>query len=144
MKRNFMRTISAFLALIMLLLITSACGSEKGVLDMTKMSDTLIYSTIQNMNKTPEGYLGMTVILSGAYAKSYFEETGNYYHFVTGIDNTGCCTWGYEFILDEEVFSYPDENTKITVRGKISSYNELGVDYYYIDVEDISAVSPSA
>lgn len=137
MKHNYMRTLSALLALLMLLLAVSACGKGNGVLDMTKMSDTLIYSTIENMKKTPEGYLGMTIRISGSYVKSYFDETGNYYHFVTGADNTGCCSWGYEFLLDENKLSYPAENTKITIQGKIKSYNELGIDYYYIDVEEM-------
>lgn len=137
MKNNFIRTLSALLALLMLLLAVSACGKGNGVLDMTKMSDTLIYSTIENMKKTPEGYLGITIRISGSYVKSYFDETGNYYHFVTGSDSTGCCSWGYEFLLDENKLSYPAENTKITIQGKIKSYNELGVDYYYIDVEEM-------
>lgn len=137
MKHNYMRTLSAFLALVMLLLAVSACGKGNGVLDMTKMSDTLIYSTIENMKKTPEGYLGMTIRISGSYVKSYFDKTGNYYHFVTGSDSTGCCSWGYEFLLDENKFSYPAENANITIQGKIKSYNELGVDYYYIDVEEM-------
>ena len=137
MKHNYMRTLSALLALLMLLLAVSACGKGNGVLDMTKMSDTLIYSTIENMKKTPEGYLGMTIRISGSYVKSYFDETGNYYHFVTGADSTGCCSWGYEFLPDENKWSYPAENTKITIQGKIKSYNELGIDYYYIDVEEM-------
>lgn len=137
MKHNYMRTLSALLALLMLLLAVSACGKGNGVLDMTKMSDTLIYSTIENMKKTPEGYLGMTIRISGSYVKSYFDETGNYYHFVTGADSTGYCSWGYEFLLDENKLSYPAENSKITIQGKIKSYNELGIDYYYIDVEEM-------
>lgn len=52
MKHNYMRTLSALLALLMLLLAVSACGKGNGVLDMTKMSDTLIYSTIENMKKS--------------------------------------------------------------------------------------------
>ena len=137
MKHNYMRTLSALLALLMLLLAVSACGKGNGVLDMTKMSDTLIYSTIENMKKTPEGYLGMTIRISGSYVKSYFDETANYYHVVTGADSTGCCSWGYEFLLDENKMSYPADNTKITIQGKIKSYNELGIDYYYIDVEEM-------
>lgn len=130
------RRISILIILLILMLSVSSCAGKGDTdLDLTKMSDTLRYSTVVDMNQNPKNYLGKSVLISGTYYKSYFDETQNYYHFVTGLDDTGCCSWGYEFILDESQFSYPAEDAQITLHGTIRSYTELDIVYYYIDVD---------
>lgn len=132
-----MKKIALFLFAVLICFSLASCGGEKSDLDLTKMNDAMRYATVMSMTENPEVYLGRTVLISGKYIKNYYEPTEKYYHFVSGFDDTGCCTWGYEFILDENEFSYPDENSNITLRGTIQKYTELDVVYYYIDVDTL-------
>ncbi len=132
-----MKKVLSFIFAVLICIFLVSCGGEKSDIDLTKMNAAMRYATVLSMTENPEVYLGRTVLISGKYIKNYYEPTEKYYHFVSGYDDTGCCTWGYEFILDENLFSYPEENSNVTLRGTIRQYTEHDAVYYYIDVDTL-------
>lgn len=93
--------------------------------DLTAMSATMVYSEVQNMQQTPEKYLGKVVKMHGPF--SVTELNGNRYFACIIKDATACCSAGIEFDLAGD-YSYPDdypkENTEITVVGTFTTYME--------------------
>lgn len=108
--------------------------------DLTKLSSIMVYAEVYNMMTSPDEYLGKTVKMQGPYYASYFEDTKKYYHYVIIEDATACCQQGLEFIWDGEhkyPNDYPIDGTNIEVTGVFGSYEELGLTYYYLTVEDV-------
>lgn len=111
--------------------------------DLTALSSILIFSEVNNMMIKPDRYMGKTIKMSGQYYHTYYEETGQYYHYVIIADATACCEQGLEFIWNgEHTFpdAYPEEGTNVEVEGVFGSYEELGVTYYYIATDDVKIV----
>jgi hypothetical protein len=109
--------------------------------DLTVLSGTMVYAEVYNIMIDPEEYMGKIIKMNGSYSASYYDGTGLYYHYVIIEDATACCAQGLEFIWNGE-HSYPDDypeaQTKIEVVGVFGSYDELGITYYYLLVDDIS------
>ena len=109
--------------------------------DLTALTSTLVYGEVYNMLANPDDYMGKTVKMSGLYYSSYYEETGLNYHFVVIEDATACCAQGLEFIWNGKhkyPDDYPKEQTEIAVVGIFGSYEEMGITYYYLAVDDIN------
>jgi len=80
------------------------------------------------------------VKMKGLYYASYYDETDQYYHYIIIEDATECCQQGLEFIWSgthNYPEDYPEDGTEVEVNGVFGSYEELGITYYYIAVEDI-------
>jgi hypothetical protein len=109
-------------------------------LDLTAMSSTMVYGEVFNMTQYPEDYLGKTVKADGQYVPSYYDATGTTYHYVLIADAAACCQQGLEFIWQGS-HTYPDDYpakaVDIEVTGVYSSYEELGMTYYYLAVDEI-------
>ncbi|MDR0221261.1 MAG: hypothetical protein LBI54_07660 [Lachnospiraceae bacterium] len=108
--------------------------------DLTEMSSTMVYAEVYNITNNPANYIGKTIRMSGPYQSSYYDETGLYYHYVVVEDAAACCAQGLEFIWNgEHAFpeDYPQLQAKIEVTGVFGSYDELGITYYYLAVDDI-------
>lgn len=113
-------------------------------LDLTAMSSTMVYAEVYNMMSNPDDYMGKVIKMSGPYYASYYDETGLYYHYVIIEDATACCQQGLEFVWNGEhsyPADYPDEKTPIEVTGVFGKYDELGKDYYYLAVDEITKTS---
>ncbi len=83
----------------------------------------------------PASYLGKTIRVSGTYDQTYYEATDKYYNYVLGYDETACCAaWGMEF-YGKEVPEKIEPYTPIAMVGTISTYEEEGITYTFIDVE---------
>ena len=106
-------------------------------LDLTRFSSTMKFAEINNIYLKPDEYLGKTIKLDGVYFRSYYVETGQYYHYVVVVDTLACCSTGMEFSVadrdSDEMFK--EEETPITITGVFSSYEEEGDVYYYLLVE---------
>lgn len=106
-------------------------------LDLTGLNKNMLTAQVQEILNDTKSYIGKTVRITGAYDQSYYEQTDKYYNYVFGYDDTGCCAaWYIEFYGDtvpEQIEPY----TTISMVGKISTYDELGITYTFIDVEHI-------
>ena len=122
------RIITIVLCLCLIMLAVSSCNNTSdSVLDLTKYSQTMRYSTVENMlSNSPSDFLGKTIKIPGYYAKG----TDGDYHFVVVVDGTGCCTLGVEFILDSN--EYPNEGTEVVIEGVYEQYYEGEYVYYHL------------
>jgi hypothetical protein len=133
--------LAAFLCSICLL--AAGCAARVvtgGAVDLTEMSATMVYAEVFNMVTESDDYLGRTIKVRGPYSPLYYDETGDYYHYVEITDATGCCPQGLEFIWSGEHAypeDYPPERTDVELTGVWKSYQELGETYYCLTVEDL-------
>lgn len=120
--------------------LTSNMDHEGIDVDLTVLSSTLVYAEIYNIMFYPENYIGKTVKMRGQYYSSYYEETGEYYHYVVIEDAIACCQQGVEFIWNgEHIFpdDYPSDGTEVEIIGMFDTYEELGRSYLYIATDEI-------
>lgn len=136
-----MRKIICCFLTLFILLSFSACGNtpaeqnsnkntdnqSSGIVDLTILSSTMVYSEVYNMISTPEKYIGKTVKMNGMLDVYEDSTTGKNYYACIIADATACCAQGLEFILRED--KYPKSGTAITVIGKFDTYEEGGYKY---------------
>ena len=95
--------------------------------DLTKMSSTMVYSTVYSMITQPDDYEGKTVKVTGNFNVYHDDTTNKDYYAVLISDATACCQQGMEFDLGSG-YKYPDdyppENALITVTGTFGTYME--------------------
>jgi hypothetical protein len=121
----------------------SAGNAKKGNgvdVDLTIMSSTMVYAEVYDILFNPDDYIGKTIKMNGPYVPLFYDETGLYYHYVLIEDAAACCQNGMEFIWSgDHTFpnDYPDEQARIEISGVFGSYEELGMTYYYLSVDDI-------
>ena len=106
-------------------------------LDLTKMSATMIYSTIFDMLIMPENYVDKNIKLSGWFETYTDPQTGEMYYAVVVPDATACCQQGLEFVWKGN-HTYPDDFPKpgqnITVTGIYKMIENDGISYNYLEV----------
>ena len=66
-------------------------GSSGGMLDLTKLSSTMVYSEVFNMLASPDSYVGRTVKMTGTAACLANPENSKLYYACIIADATGCC-----------------------------------------------------
>ena len=143
MKKIITITLSLALAALLLAGCSGNDGvnnlKNDGVIDLTKMNSEMIYAEVNNMVTRPDEYLGRTYKISGLFDYSYFEGTGKDYYYCVIPDATSCCQQGIEFIWEggHTTEEYPARQTEIILEGVYKSYEELGITYHYLSVENI-------
>ena len=93
--------------------------------DLTKMSSTMVYSEVLNMQQHSDEYTGKIVRMKGPF--NVTELDGNRYFACVIKDATACCATGIEFVWAGEHSypdDYPEQNTEITVTGTFNTYTE--------------------
>ncbi len=109
---------------------------ENGVdIDITQMTETMVYSQVFDMVMNAQDYQGKVIKMKGLYNPLYFEPTDTTYHLMVITDATGCCPQGVEFVITSEGQQYPEINTEIQVTGVFEIYQE-GEQYYFRIVSD--------
>lgn len=107
-------------------------------LDLTKMSATMIYSTVFDMIIMADEYKGKNIKVKGNFQAFINEQTGDRYFSIVIPDATACCQQGIEFVwLGDHVFpdDYPASGEEITVVGNYNVYeNADGITYTYLKV----------
>lgn len=96
-------------------------------IDLTKMSSTMVYSKVYDMQLYPEKYIGSTVKATGVFVIYTDVVTKNIYTSVLVADAAACCSQGLEFVwAGEHTYptDYPELETEITVTGTFSTYTE--------------------
>ena len=120
--------------------ITTTPAPSKVNLDLTKMSATMIYSTIFDMLIMPEDYVEKIIKLSGWFETYTDPQTGEMYYAVVVPDATACCQQGLEFVWKGN-HAYPDDFPKpgqnITVTGIYKMIENDGVTYTYLEANSV-------
>lgn len=110
---------------------STGSASSGGMLDLTKLSSTMVYSEVFNMLSSPDSYVGRTVKMSGTAACLANPETNQLYYACIIADATGCCAQGLEYVLPAgEV--YPEVDANITVTGTFALYYENGYKCFHL------------
>ena len=100
--------------------------------DLTRMSNTMVYAEVYNMMMTPEDYVGKTIHMEGIFSTYYDQNEDQYYHTCVIQDATACCAQGIEFVLKgnpQFPEGYPEQGDLITVSGIFELYEENGLEY---------------
>ena len=116
---------------------TTTPAPSKVDLDLTKMSATMIYSTIFDMMIMPEDYVEKIIKVKGWFETYTDPQTGEMYYAVVVPDATACCQQGLEFVWKGN-HTYPDDFPKpgqnITVTGIYKMIENDGISYNYLEV----------
>ena len=119
---------------------TTTPAPSKVDLDLTKMSATMIYSTIFDMLVMAEDYIDKNIKLSGWFETYTDPQTGEMYYAVVVPDATACCQQGLEFVWKGN-HTYPDDFPKpgqdITVTGIYKLIETDGVTYTYLEANSV-------
>ncbi len=119
---------------------TTTPALSKVDLDLTKMSATMIYSTIFDMLIMAEDYIEKNIKVKGWFETYVDTETGELYYAVIVPDATACCQQGLEFVWPGE-HTYPDDFPKpgedITVTGIYKLIETDGVSYTYLEANSV-------
>lgn len=103
--------------------------------DLTQLSNTMVYSEVYNMMVTPEDYIGKKVKMKGQCAVYQNPSSENCYYAVIIADATACCSQGLEFVLTDDPdgpAGYPEQGTEITVTGEFETYQEGDSTYCHL------------
>ena len=89
-------------------------------IDLTKMSSTMVYSTVFNMVNNPANFVGKTMRMRGEYTTYHISinDPTQIIHACLVRDAAGCCSQGLEFVLSDG--NYPSGANEITVVGTIA------------------------
>ena len=93
--------------------------------DLTKMSSTMVYSEVLNMQQHPDEYTDKIVRMKGPFNVTELDD--NRYFACVIKDAAACCSTGIEFVWAGEHSypeDYPEVNTEITVTGTFNVYSE--------------------
>lgn len=119
---------------------TTTPAPSKVDLDLTKMSATMIYSTIFDMLIMPEDYVDKNIKVKGWFETYTDPQTGEMYYAVVVPDATACCQQGLEFVWKGN-HAYPDDFPKpgqnITVTGIYKMIENDGVTYTYLEANSV-------
>ena len=119
---------------------TTTPAPSKVNLDLTKMSATMIYSTIFDMLIMPEDYVEKIIKVKGWFETYMDTKSGELYYAVLVPDATACCQQGLEFVWKGN-HTYPDDFPKpgqnITVTGIYKMIENDGVTYTYLEANSV-------
>ena len=120
-----------FLTVIVFALVT--CGSFSRAatvdIDLTKMSSTMVYSTVFNIVTKPTSFVGKTMRMRGEYT-IYPISASETIHACLVRDAAGCCSQGIEFKLMNG--KYPTGTSEITVVGTLATQKIDGKDVCFL------------
>ena len=114
----------------------SKSEKEKVDLDLTKMSATMIYSTIFDMLTMPEEYVDKNIKLKGWFETYTNPETAEIFYAVVVPDATACCQQGLEFIWPGDHHypaDFPNPGQDVTVTGIYKLIDKDGFAYNYLE-----------
>jgi len=119
---------------------TATHDPSKIDLDLTKMSATMIYSTMFDMLVMPEDYVEKNIKVSGWFETYTNPQSGELYYAVVVPDATACCQQGLEFVwLGEHSYpeDFPDTGADITVTGVYKLIENDGITYNYLEASKV-------
>ena len=114
--------------------------SDKIDLDLTKMSATMIYSTMFDMLVMPEDYIEKNIKVKGWFETYTDPYSGELYYAVVVPDATACCQQGLEFVWPGDhkyPEDFPEAGADITVTGLYKLIENDGISYNYLEASKI-------
>ncbi len=118
----------------------AASDPSKVDLDLTKMSATMIYSTIFDMLVMAEDYIEKNIKVTGWFETYTDPQTGELYYAVVVPDATACCQQGLEFVWPGDhkyPEDFPEPGQDITVTGFYKMIETDGVTYTYLEANSV-------
>lgn len=114
--KNFLATVILFVVVM----CTSLARATVVDIDLTKMSATMVYSTVFNMVNNPAKFVGKTMRMRGEYTTYHIsiDDPTQIIHACLVRDAAGCCSQGLEFVLNNG--KYPTGASEVTVVGTIA------------------------
>lgn len=114
--KNFLATVILFVVVM----CTSLARAAAVDIDLTKMSSTMVYSTVFNMVNNPAKFVGKTMRMRGEYTTYHIsiDDPTQIIHACLVRDAAGCCSQGLEFVLSNG--KYPTGASEVTVVGTIA------------------------
>ena len=109
-------------------------------LDLTKMSATMIYSTIFDMLIMPEDSVEKVIKVKGWFETYTDPANGELYYAVVVPDATACCQQGLEFVWPGDhkyPEDFPEPGQDITVTGIYKMIENDGITYNYLEISNI-------
>lgn len=97
-----MRKFFAAVILFALVTCTSFARAAAVDIDLTKMSSTMVYSTVFNMVNNPEKFVGKTMRMRGEYTTYHIsiDDPTQIIHACIVRDAAGCCSQGLELCFE--------------------------------------------
>lgn len=99
---------------------------EKIDVDLTKLSETMVYSAVFDIVENPSEYRGKIIKIRGKYFAFHDPAKNEYHHSCVIWDATACCIQGMEFELASG--KYPPNESEITLIGKFDVYTIQKID----------------
>ena len=119
---------------------TATHDPSKIDLDLTKMSATMIYSTMFDMLVMPEDYVEKNIKVSGWFETYTDPQTAELYYAVVVPDATACCQQGLEFVWPGDHHfpaDFPNPGEDITVTGRYKLLDKDGYTYNYLEATEV-------
>ena len=101
-------------------------------IDLTKMSDTMVYSQVFDILVNPQNYVGKTIRLQGIYEPITDSLAQEVLHYIVVEDATACCAQGVEIKMIGEA-NYPELYSNAEVVGEIKTYEYSGQTFFYVE-----------
>jgi len=160
-KRIIIATCIGFAAIIIMLVILNSLSSFRPQnentpanfdadmvidIDLTVLGENMIRAEVVNILSSPEEYLGKVIKMSGPYYAVPEPMLGRVIDMIAVAEVDACCPpLGFEIIVgdffDLRPFDFPNQGTRIEVTGVFSTYEEKGIDLYYLAVNDVFILS---
>ena len=118
----------------------AASDPSKVDLDLTKMSATMIYSTIFDMLVMAEDYIEKNIKVTGWFETYTDPQTSELYYAVVVPDATACCQQGLEFVWPGDhkyPEDFPETGADITVTGVYKLIENDGITYTYLEASSV-------
>ena len=109
-------------------------------LDLTKMSATMIYSTMFDMLIMPEDYVEKNIKVKGWFETYTEPQTNELYYAVVVPDATACCQQGLEFVwIGEHNYpeDFPEIGADVTITGFYKLIENDGITYNYLEASSV-------
>lgn len=123
-----------FAAAILFVAVTCSSFARAAAvdIDLTRMSSTMVYSTVFNMVNSPATFVGKTMRMRGEYTTYHIsiDDPSQIIHACLVRDAAGCCSQGLEFVLSNG--KYPAGANEITVVGTIAVQKVDGKDVCFL------------
>lgn len=122
-----MKKIKFLIALLIMCVsipLMNACGKVSVEYDLASGGSTMTYSTVINMQNTPNKYINKTFRIKGKIRTS-----GNTYYLYR-LDNTSCCEWTLKLGTDNTDINLDNKTGNVTLLGDYKK----GSSGYYLDV----------
>ncbi len=108
-------------------------------IDLTTMSDTMVFSQVYDIMLNYTAYMGQSINLVGQFNSLYYEEISQTLNFVVINDALGCCPQGLELRFEGDV-TMPDVNANISIQGEFTTYKEGDFEFFCIMVENMTVI----